>query len=751
MEGLENMDCGAVQAVERVGGAACKSAEERDKGRLTVGGATRQRQSIHPDSSHLRQHQLWAEVEEGPMPHHVAEAEGRDRTTSGPTQEPLPVPLSTLTASCHPFVLRLNAPIDGGRRESGISQLRGEEPTTCIHAFIYQNELAIMYPILPHVMPHLTPGLKKHKNDDLPSTCSTETSEPHLNTSETSPSPSPSTSTAEVAAAPPQKRPRLEVEVPPVEDEVEVIPTHVDLLDMTVEIVKSEPVECEPEAQSEESEPEKTNCRLCMYNEGSEHIFDDDVEENLLALKIIETLPSLRVEENDGFSQVVCVDCAMLVGSFYDFKLQCEKTDVTLRAATKKYQIPIKISRMKEERKASSACAEFKLFNIRIQDTLRTFYELMDSVKSFEEKLPSFGGRRSRPVRYLRSTSRGSKTRGFRGASKSPKRGSASTRRARRGCQRGRRGRRGASKMSDDALALNYSNTLSHNVHGTRAQVTGGESRIPKVSGTSSHSSNRASCVRIKMEVEDIQEPSSSYDSKEDVNNFTIPHFTTPEGLRGLKTYSRHIDNKQNISVTDTTGKVLSDDDIKNTNSTVTDDSGKVLPSNKINRSITSVTVDTDKVLACNKEDYGITSATDDTNKVPAGNKVDYSITSATEDTDKVPAGNKGDYRITSATDDTNKMPAGNKGDYRTTSATVDTDKIPTGNKGDYRITSVTEDTDKVPAGNKGDYKITSVTEDTDKVPAGNKGVYPIIGVTENTDKMLPSNEESGPSKSATS
>nr|CAD7443974.1 unnamed protein product [Timema bartmani] len=31
-DGFENMDCGAVQAVERVGGAACASAEERDKG-----------------------------------------------------------------------------------------------------------------------------------------------------------------------------------------------------------------------------------------------------------------------------------------------------------------------------------------------------------------------------------------------------------------------------------------------------------------------------------------------------------------------------------------------------------------------------------------------------------------------------------------------------------------------------------------------------------------------------------------------
>nr|CAD7459273.1 unnamed protein product [Timema tahoe] len=32
MDGFENMDCGTVQAVERVGGAACASAEERDKG-----------------------------------------------------------------------------------------------------------------------------------------------------------------------------------------------------------------------------------------------------------------------------------------------------------------------------------------------------------------------------------------------------------------------------------------------------------------------------------------------------------------------------------------------------------------------------------------------------------------------------------------------------------------------------------------------------------------------------------------------
>ncbi|CAG2063692.1 unnamed protein product, partial [Timema podura] len=85
-----------------------------------------------------------------------------------------------------------------------------------------------------HLAQHKNRGLKKQKNDDLPSTCSTETSEPHLTTSETSPS----TSTAEVAAAPPQKRPRLEVEVPPPEEvEVEVIPTQVDLLDMTVEIV----------------------------------------------------------------------------------------------------------------------------------------------------------------------------------------------------------------------------------------------------------------------------------------------------------------------------------------------------------------------------------------------------------------------------------------------------------------------------------------------------------------------------------
>nr|CAD7444755.1 unnamed protein product [Timema bartmani] len=33
-DGSENMDCGAVQAVERVGGTACASAEERYKGRL---------------------------------------------------------------------------------------------------------------------------------------------------------------------------------------------------------------------------------------------------------------------------------------------------------------------------------------------------------------------------------------------------------------------------------------------------------------------------------------------------------------------------------------------------------------------------------------------------------------------------------------------------------------------------------------------------------------------------------------------
>nr|CAD7420255.1 unnamed protein product [Timema poppensis] len=116
----------------------------------------------------------------------------------------------------------------------------------------------------------------------------------------------------------------------------------------------------------------------------------------------------------------------------------CLATELRVPSSIPSMQVYHNISRMKEEREASSACAELKILNKRIQDTLRTFYELMDSVKSFKEKLPSFGCRCIRWVRHLRSTSRGSKTRGFRGASKYTKIGSTSTR---RGCPRGRRGR----------------------------------------------------------------------------------------------------------------------------------------------------------------------------------------------------------------------------------------------------------------------------------------------------------------------
>nr|CAD7444427.1 unnamed protein product [Timema bartmani] len=50
-DGLENMDCGAVQAVERVGGAACTNAEERYKARLnTLLLISGNQPNIHPGS-----------------------------------------------------------------------------------------------------------------------------------------------------------------------------------------------------------------------------------------------------------------------------------------------------------------------------------------------------------------------------------------------------------------------------------------------------------------------------------------------------------------------------------------------------------------------------------------------------------------------------------------------------------------------------------------------------------------------------
>nr|CAD7459268.1 unnamed protein product [Timema tahoe] len=50
-DSLENMDCGAVQAVERVGGAACASGEERDKGRLDRSSGTAERSGDVPQLS----------------------------------------------------------------------------------------------------------------------------------------------------------------------------------------------------------------------------------------------------------------------------------------------------------------------------------------------------------------------------------------------------------------------------------------------------------------------------------------------------------------------------------------------------------------------------------------------------------------------------------------------------------------------------------------------------------------------------
>nr|CAD7463405.1 unnamed protein product [Timema tahoe] len=75
--------------------------------------------------------------------------------------------------------------------------------------------------------------------------------------------------------------------------------------------------------------PETRLCRLCSANEGVEYIFEQ--KEHYLASKIM-AISSIKLWKGDGLSEFICADCDILLEKFYDFRIHCEATDVTLRA-----------------------------------------------------------------------------------------------------------------------------------------------------------------------------------------------------------------------------------------------------------------------------------------------------------------------------------------------------------------------------------------------------------------------------------
>nr|CAD7594664.1 unnamed protein product [Timema genevievae] len=116
--------------------------------------------------------------------------------------------------------------------------------------------------------------------------------------------------------------------------------------------------------------PETRLCRLCSANEGVEYIFEQ--KEHYLASKIM-AISSIKLWKGDGLSEFICADCDILLEKFYDFRIHCEATDVTLRAEflqTQKNQAPL------------PAVTETKLskLNKRLENALSTFYNVMDKI-----------------------------------------------------------------------------------------------------------------------------------------------------------------------------------------------------------------------------------------------------------------------------------------------------------------------------------------------------------------------------------
>ncbi|PSN57728.1 hypothetical protein C0J52_00301 [Blattella germanica] len=70
-------------------------------------------------------------------------------------------------------------------------------------------------------------------------------------------------------------------------------------------------------------------CRLCMVqNEYLLPLFQDGSN---LVTRIVSLTPKMKMSEDDGLPTQVCQHCVHQVEMFYNFKMQCENSDVTLR------------------------------------------------------------------------------------------------------------------------------------------------------------------------------------------------------------------------------------------------------------------------------------------------------------------------------------------------------------------------------------------------------------------------------------
>nr|CAD7198922.1 unnamed protein product [Timema douglasi] len=101
MDGLENMDCGAVQAVEGVGGGVCASAEERYKGSGSDAGAMLATATLDGDSWILNGTKAWVTSGHESSAGVIFASIDRSKKHKGITAFLVPIPTTGKHSLCH--------------------------------------------------------------------------------------------------------------------------------------------------------------------------------------------------------------------------------------------------------------------------------------------------------------------------------------------------------------------------------------------------------------------------------------------------------------------------------------------------------------------------------------------------------------------------------------------------------------------------------------------------------------------------
>lgn len=70
-------------------------------------------------------------------------------------------------------------------------------------------------------------------------------------------------------------------------------------------------------------------CRLCMKQ--TEKLLPVFCQDNIIPERVMSLSPSLKLCVGDELPDKVCTECVHQVNISYNFKLQCENSDVTLR------------------------------------------------------------------------------------------------------------------------------------------------------------------------------------------------------------------------------------------------------------------------------------------------------------------------------------------------------------------------------------------------------------------------------------